>query len=202
MLKPKSYTREDVLELHTHGGGVCAQRVLRACIEAGARPARPGEFTLRAFLNGRLDLSQAESVLQLISARTGAAADSALAGLQGGLGELVSTLRQDLLEMLAELEARLDFDEDLPPLNVKTLIADIIELQKDMEAALRTSRQGNLLRQGLQVCSRTAVSMHVGSDNHLNTALIGCSQCKKDITLTACRVIYCAAQIRNYCLTC
>lgn len=58
MLKPKSYTREDVLELHTHGGGLCAQRVLRALIEAGARPARPGEFTLRAFLNGRLDLSQ------------------------------------------------------------------------------------------------------------------------------------------------
>eukprot|EP00878_Enallax_costatus_P020410 GHUV01021575.1.p2 GENE.GHUV01021575.1~~GHUV01021575.1.p2 ORF type:complete len:134 (-),score=23.44 GHUV01021575.1:1001-1402(-) len=58
MLRPRSYTREDVLELHTHGGGVCAQRVLRACIEAGARPARPGEFTLRAFLNGRLDLSQ------------------------------------------------------------------------------------------------------------------------------------------------
>lgn len=58
MLKPKSYTREDVIELHTHGGGVCAQRVLRAVIEAGARPARPGEFTLRAFLNGRLDLSQ------------------------------------------------------------------------------------------------------------------------------------------------
>lgn len=58
MLRPRSYTREDVIELHTHGGGVCAQRVLRACIEAGARPARPGEFTLRAFLNGRLDLSQ------------------------------------------------------------------------------------------------------------------------------------------------
>jgi tRNA modification GTPase len=58
MLRPRSYTREDVIELHTHGGGVCAQRVLRACIEAGARPARPGEFTLRAFLNGRMDLSQ------------------------------------------------------------------------------------------------------------------------------------------------
>lgn len=132
MLAPRSYTREDVVELHTHGGGVCAARVLRACIEAGARPARPGEFTLRAFLNGRLDLTQvregererdwmiacrqlraacmaqhctvaggaacqccrtagwlaavglpqAENVLQLIDARTGAAADSALAGLQ------------------------------------------------------------------------------------------------------------------------
>lgn len=82
MLSPRSYTREDVIEIHTHGGGLCAQRVLTACIEAGARPARPGEFTLRAFLNGRLDLSQAEAVMQLVGARSAAAADSALAGLQ------------------------------------------------------------------------------------------------------------------------
>eukprot|EP00878_Enallax_costatus_P024061 GHUV01025649.1.p1 GENE.GHUV01025649.1~~GHUV01025649.1.p1 ORF type:complete len:445 (+),score=114.58 GHUV01025649.1:758-2092(+) len=151
MLRPRSYTREDVLELHTHGGGVCAQRVLRACIEAGARPARPGEFTLRAFLNGRLDLSQAENVLQLINARTATAADSALAGLQGGLGQLVSDLRQDVLEILAELEARLDFDDDLPPMDVPALIQDITELHKDIESALRTSKAGSLLRHGLQV---------------------------------------------------
>jgi tRNA modification GTPase len=69
MLSPKSYTREDVLELHTHGGGVCAQRVLRALIEAGARPARPGEFTLRAFLNGRLDLSQVGALSWFVLAR-------------------------------------------------------------------------------------------------------------------------------------
>eukprot|EP00775_Hariotina_reticulata_P008308 gene8308-8493_t len=151
MLRPRSYTREDVIELHTHGGGVCAARVLRACIEAGARPARPGEFTLRAFLNGRLDLSQAENVLQLINARTPAAADSALAGLEGGLGDLVAELRQDLLDILAELEARLDFDEDLPPLDVDQLKVDITDIQQDIEEALRTSRQGNLLRSGLQV---------------------------------------------------
>jgi tRNA modification GTPase len=82
MRAPRSYTREDVVEFHTHGGGVCAQRVLQLCLEAGARRARPGEFTLRAFLNGRLDLSQAEAVQQLVSARTAAAADSALAGLE------------------------------------------------------------------------------------------------------------------------
>ncbi|KAF8061319.1 mnmE [Scenedesmus sp. PABB004] len=151
MLRPKSYTREDVCELHTHGGGVCAQRVLRACIEAGARPARPGEFTLRAFLNGRLDLSQAENVLALVNARTATAADSALAGLAGGLGALVSELRGDCLEILAELEARLDFDDDMPPMDQDALVADIAALQQDIEAALRTSRQGSLLRQGLQV---------------------------------------------------
>lgn len=82
MLKPRSYTREDVVELHCHGGGVCAQRILEACLQQGCRLAEPGEFTLRAFLNGRLDLSQAESVAQLVTARTASAADSALAGLQ------------------------------------------------------------------------------------------------------------------------
>jgi hypothetical protein len=82
-----------VIELQVHGGPVCSRRVLTAAIEAGARPARPGEFTLRAFLNGRLDLSQAESVMQLVAARTAAAADSALAGLQGGVGEAVREIR-------------------------------------------------------------------------------------------------------------
>ena len=81
MLGPRSYTAEDVVEIHTHGGGICASRVLQCCLQAGSRLAQPGEFTLRAFLNGRLDLSQAESVSSLVSARTVAAADSALAGL-------------------------------------------------------------------------------------------------------------------------
>ncbi|PNG85714.1 tRNA modification GTPase MnmE, partial [Tetrabaena socialis] len=105
MLAPRSYTAEDVVELHCHGGGVCAGRVLRAVIEAGARPARNGEFTLRAFLNGRLDLAQAESVAELLGARTPAAADSALAGLRGGVGEAVAGLRARCLDLLVELEA-------------------------------------------------------------------------------------------------
>lgn len=84
MLRPRSYTCEDVIELHCHGGGVSAQRVLDLCLAAGCRLATAGEFTLRAFLNGRLDLSQAESVAQLVSARTVSAADSALAGLKVG----------------------------------------------------------------------------------------------------------------------
>lgn len=82
MLAPRSYTREDVVELQCHGSDVCLHRVLRACLEAGARLAEPGEFTLRAFLNGRLDLSQAEDVGKLISAKSMAAADAALAGIQ------------------------------------------------------------------------------------------------------------------------
>jgi tRNA modification GTPase len=81
MLAPRSYTREDIVELHTHGGTVSGRRVLDACLAAGCRLATNGEFTLRAFLNGRLDLAQAESVMQLVGAKTVSAADSALAGL-------------------------------------------------------------------------------------------------------------------------
>ncbi|KXZ55825.1 hypothetical protein GPECTOR_2g1376 [Gonium pectorale] len=151
MLSPRSYTAEDVVELHCHGGPVCAARVLRAVIEAGARPAKAGEFTLRAFLNGRLDLAQAESVSELLSARTVAAADSALAGLRGGLGAEVAALRGHCLDVLVELEARLDFDEDLPPIDVPNLRARIEAIQAGIERALRTARTGNLLRRGLQV---------------------------------------------------
>ncbi|KAG2434245.1 hypothetical protein HXX76_007970 [Chlamydomonas incerta] len=151
MLSPRSYTAEDVVEFHCHGGGVCAARVQRALIEAGARPAKPGEFTLRAFLNGRLDLAQAESVSELVGARTAAAADSALAGLRGGVGGAVSDMRRQCLELLAELEARLDFDEDLPLIDVPALKAQIEAIQAGIEQALRTARAGSLLRRGLQV---------------------------------------------------
>ncbi|MEW5313204.1 MAG: hypothetical protein WDW38_004790 [Sanguina aurantia] len=151
MRAPRSYTAEDVIELHCHGGGVCAERVLRATIEAGARPAKPGEFTLRAFLNGRLGLSQAESVMELVTARTPAAADSALAGLQGGLGQAVAQMRQAGLMLLGELEARLDFEEDLPAADLGRLTDQVSFMQRSIEDALRTAKQGNLLRKGLQV---------------------------------------------------
>lgn len=151
MLGPRSFTAEDVVEIHTHGGGICAQRVVQACLEAGARLARPGEFTLRAFLNGRLDLSQAESVAALVEARTVAAADSALAGLQGGLGKEVQVARRECLDLLVEMDARLDFDEDLPPLNVPEVVERIRNVAGKVAAALATARQGQLLRTGLQV---------------------------------------------------
>eukprot|EP00798_Chlamydomonas_sp_ICE-L_P001846 gene1846-33265_t len=151
MLSPRSYTCEDVIELHCHGGGVCARRVLQSCYEAGARPARPGEFTLRAFLNGRLDLTQAESVMELVNARTPAAADSALAGLQGGVGEAVASIRNSCVDLCAQLEARLDFDEDLPAMDQQGLKDSVERLQAQVEQTLRTAKQGSLLRQGLQI---------------------------------------------------
>jgi tRNA modification GTPase len=151
MLGPRSFTAEDVVEIHTHGGGVCAQRVIQSCLAAGARLAKPGEFTLRAFLNGRLDLSQAESVAALVDARTVAAADSALAGLGGGLGQEVRSARAECLDLLVEMDVRLDFDEDLPPLDVQAIIKRIQAVAARVETALGTARQGQLLQTGLQV---------------------------------------------------
>ncbi|XP_020521998.1 uncharacterized protein LOC18422108 isoform X2 [Amborella trichopoda] len=128
MLAPRSYTREDVVELQCHGSNLCIQRILKTCLEAGARLAEPGEFTLRAFLNGRLDLAQAENIAKLISAKSVAAADSALAGIQGGFSALVKSLRAQCIELLAEIEARLDFDDELPPLDTKHLMDKINQI--------------------------------------------------------------------------
>ncbi|HEY9859617.1 MAG TPA: hypothetical protein V6D16_08930, partial [Candidatus Obscuribacterales bacterium] len=117
MLAPRSYTREDVVEFHCHGGIMAVQQVLQLCLEQGAQLAQPGEFTLRAFLNGRLDLTQAESIADLVGARSPQAAQTALAGLQGKLAHPIRQLRATCLEILAEIEARIDFEEDLPPLD-------------------------------------------------------------------------------------
>lgn len=151
MLAPRSYTREDVVELQCHGSEVCLNRVLRACLEAGARLAEPGEFTLRAFLNGRLDLSQAENVGKLISAKSVAAADAALAGIQGGFSSLVKSLRAQCIELLTEIEARLDFDDEMPPLDLNQIMAKIHAMSRDVEKALETANYDKLLQTGLQI---------------------------------------------------
>ncbi|KAI8004249.1 tRNA modification GTPase MnmE [Camellia lanceoleosa] len=151
MLAPRSYTREDVVELQCHGSEVCMRRVLRACLEGGARLAEPGEFTLRAFLNGRLDLSQAENVGKLISAQSVAAADAALAGIQGGFSSLVKSLRAQCIELLTEIEARLDFDDEMPPLNLNLIMEKIHAMLDDVENALETANYDKLLQSGLQI---------------------------------------------------
>ncbi|KAK7311603.1 hypothetical protein RJT34_09854 [Clitoria ternatea] len=151
MLAPRSYTREDVVELQCHGSEVCLRRVLRTCLEAGATLARPGEFTLRAFLNGRLDLSQAENVARLITAKSVAAADAALAGIQGGFSSLVRSLRSRCIELLTEIEARLDFDDEMPPLDLNLVMDKIHQMSRDVEDALQTANYDKLLQSGLQI---------------------------------------------------
>lgn len=151
MQAPRSYTREDVVEFHCHGGIMAVQEVLQLCLENGARLAQPGEFTLRAFLNGRLDLTQAESIADLVGARSPQAAQTALAGLQGKLAHPIRQLRNQCLDILAEIEARIDFEEDLPPLDDKGIISDIDHISAEITKLLATKDKGELLRTGLKV---------------------------------------------------
>ena len=151
MLAPRSYTREDVVEFHCHGGIILVQQVLQSCLECGARLAQPGEFTLRAFLNGRLDLTQAEGIADLVGARSPQAAQFALAGLQGRLAQPIRQLRQHCLDLLTEIEARIDFEEDLPPLNEPQLVQQLQAVRSEVELLLTTADRGELLRTGLKV---------------------------------------------------
>ena len=151
MQAPRSYTREDVVEFHCHGGIMPVQQVLQLCIEQGARLAQPGEFTLRAFLNGRLDLTQAEGIADLVGSRSPQAAQAALAGLQGKLAVPIRQLRANCLDILAEIEARIDFEEDLPPLDEATVVAQIEQLLAEVARILATADQGELLRTGLKI---------------------------------------------------
>jgi len=151
MRAPRSFTRETVVELHGHGGLACVQRVLALVLAAGARRAWPGEFSQRAFLNGRLDLTRAEALAQLVSARSQRAAQLAMAGLDGGLQQRLSGLRERLLDQLAELEARVDFEEDLPPLDGAAVARALQVVRDELARLVAEARQGELLRQGLRV---------------------------------------------------
>lgn len=162
MLRPRSYTAEDVVEIHCHGGSVCVQRVLSLLTrrdvldpsggaERAVRLARPGEFTLRAFLNGRLDLTQAEAVHSLVAAKTERAADGALAALRGGLASPVRDARARCVDLLAELEARLDFEDELTPLDSDAIAAEVRAVRADVAKVLSTARRGTLLDTGVTV---------------------------------------------------
>lgn len=147
--KPRSFTGEDTVEITCHGGGAVAPAVAELAALAGARPARPGEFTLRAYLNGRLDLSQAEAVADVIEAGTLAAARAALERLEGGLSKRIGGIRSGLLDVLAQLEASVDFpEEDLPPPVVGEILGAMSQAGREIERILETSRTARLLRDG------------------------------------------------------
>ncbi len=151
MRSPRSYTREDVVEFHCHGGIMVVQEVLQLCIAQGARLAEPGEFTLRAFLNGRLDLTQAEGIADLVGAQSPQAAQAALAGIRGKLTDVIRQCRNRCLDVLAEVEARIDFADDLPPLNEDHVRQQLTHILTDLEHTLATAHQGELMRTGLKV---------------------------------------------------
>src|SRR5581483_5984460 len=149
MRGPRSYTGEDVVELHGHGGTLVLRRLFEAVLVAGARAAEPGEFTLRAFLNGRLDLTQAEAVLALVQARTDGAADLALAGLEGKLREPIRAARSAALELLAYLGARADFpDEDVP---LREIRPELAALSASLDQLVAGAAFGLIEREGVRV---------------------------------------------------
>ncbi|WP_028452417.1 tRNA uridine-5-carboxymethylaminomethyl(34) synthesis GTPase MnmE [Chitinilyticum aquatile] len=149
---PNSFTGEDVLELQGHGGPVVLNMLLRRCIELGARHAEPGEFTKRAFLNGKLDLAQAEAVADLIDAQSEAAARSALRSLDGAFSGEVNTLVDQLINLRMLVEATLDFpEEDIDFLEAANARGKLGGIRSQLERVLATATQGRLLREGAHV---------------------------------------------------
>ncbi len=164
---PHSYTGEHVLEFQGHGGAMVLQSVLTACVDAGARLAEPGEFTRRAFLNGRLDLAQAEGVADLIDAASREAARSALRSLQGEFSAAVQALVAQLVELRALTEAMLDFpDEEVDTLHRDDAAARLARVRRALDEVLQKSRQGSLLRTGIHVV--IAGRPNVGKSSLLN----------------------------------
>jgi len=150
MLTPSSYTGEDVYEINCHGGTFVAQRILQTCIRNGAKLAEPGEFSKRAFLNGKMDLVQAEAVIDLICSRTETAANLALTQLSGGLSETIISLREEILETLAFIEAGIDFPEDdVDSLDRETLEINVYKALTNSGHLLAGSKTGKILRDGL-----------------------------------------------------
>ncbi len=173
---PHSYTGEDVAELSCHGGRYILRRVLRACLDAGAVPAGPGEFTRRAFLNGKMDLTQAESVMDLIAADGKLAAQTALAARDGAVFRRLTAVKESLLGAAAQFGAYIDYpDEDIPELAPETLSATLTEANGTMNQLLATFDAGRVLREGVD----TAI---VGSPNVGKSTLMNClAGCRRSI---------------------
>ena len=149
---PRTATGEDVAEIHGHGGVLVLKTLLDAAIEAGARAANPGEFTFRAFSNGKIDLTQAEAVMTLIGARSNRAARAALKQLAGGLGSRLGRILDDLTGVAAEIEAALDFpDEDLPAMEMEKLSARLVPMGDELARAAESFGLGSKLIQGATV---------------------------------------------------
>lgn len=171
MRAPKTYTKEDVVEINCHGGLLATNRILQLTIGAGARMAEPGEFTKRAFLNGRLDLSQAEAVMDLIRAKTDKSMKVALNQLDGDLSHLIKHLRKDILDVLAQVEVNIDYPEydAVEEMTSKLLREKAVDIRQRIEGLLKTAKQGKVLRDGLA----TAIigRPNVGKSSLLNSLL-------------------------------
>jgi tRNA modification GTPase len=170
MKKPSTYTREDVVEINCHGGVIAVRRVLQLTLDNGARLAEPGEFTKRAFLNGRIDLSQAEAVMDLIRAKTDESMKIALEQSEGKLSKQVEKINNKILDILAHIEAEVEFsEEDIDEVVNEKVIKDCEEVKGQMEDLLKNADKGKILREGLNVI--IVGKPNVGKSSLLNALL-------------------------------
>lgn len=170
MRAPKSYTKEDVVEINCHGGIISQRAILDLVLENGARLAEPGEFTKRAFLNGRIDLAQAEAVLDIISAKTDSALKIGIEQLKGTLSCEVNKIRESLLEILSILEANIDFpEEEIDSVNFKEMFQKLDKINKHLISILETAKTARIFREGINVviCGKP----NVGKSSLLNALL-------------------------------
>jgi tRNA modification GTPase len=171
MKAPRSFTAEDTVEINCHGGVLSTSKVLEEVIKAGARLAEPGEFTKRAFLNGRIDLSQAEAVIDIIRAKTELSMKSALAQSEGRISKEIKSLRHKLLGVIAHIEATVDFpEEDLEEITSEKVREDIKILIDNISNMIQSANEGRILREGLNVV--IVGKPNVGKSSLLNSLLM------------------------------
>ncbi|RLE44368.1 tRNA uridine-5-carboxymethylaminomethyl(34) synthesis GTPase MnmE [Candidatus Woesearchaeota archaeon] len=170
MRAPKSYTKEDVVEINCHGGIVSMRKILDLTLRAGARLAEPGEFTKRAFLNGRIDLTQAEAVLDIINAKTEASLKIAMNHLKGDLSSKIEGIRESLIDIVSHLEASIDFiEEGIELIDSSSLKERVVGYRRDLKKLLDTSEQGIILTEGITtvICGKA----NVGKSSLMNALI-------------------------------
>ncbi|EPR11897.1 tRNA uridine-5-carboxymethylaminomethyl(34) synthesis GTPase MnmE [Ruminiclostridium papyrosolvens] len=167
MCKPNTFTREDVIEIHCHGGIVVINRVLELIFKNGVRPAEPGEFTKRAFLNGRIDLSQAEAIIDLINSKTVESSKAAVSHLEGRLSSRLKSIRETLVGLLAHIEVTVDYPEhDIEEITGEKVLENLINIKDELHTLAGTFERGKILREGLNIV--IAGKPNVGKSSLLN----------------------------------
>jgi len=168
MKAPNSYTKEDVIEINAHSGRIALSEILKLVIEKGARLAQPGEFTKRAFINGRIDLTQAEAVIDIINARTDKSLEIASSQIEGKLKNKISSIRDSLIKLLSEIEAGIDFpDEEIEGLDNDDIIASIKkEVSKPLKELLKNYEKGHVFKEGIRLV--VAGKPNVGKSSLMN----------------------------------